>query len=98
MRAEAALRSTGVRRARRGTRNRQQHGWAGLTPTERTIVGLSAEGRSNPQIADQLFVSHRSVQTHLSRVFGKLDISSRVQLAAEVARRHSDGTVSSPSR
>ena len=88
MRAEAALRDTGLRRGRRGTRNRPQHGWASLTPTEQTIAGLAAEGLSNPQIAERLFVSHRTVQTHLSHIFGKLDISSRVHLAAETARHH----------
>ena len=87
LRAEAALRATGVRRGRRGARNRPRHGWDALTPTERTIAGFVAEGLSNPQIAEQLFVSRRTVQTHLSHVFAKLDISSRVQLAAEVTRR-----------
>ena len=87
LRVEAALRAVGVRRGVRGTRDRPRSGWDGLTPTERTVVDLVAEGLSNPQIAEQLFVSHRTVQTHLSHVFAKLDISSRVQLAAEVARR-----------
>lgn len=89
LRVEAALRAAGVRRGRRGARNRPRNGWDGLTPTERAVVDLVAEGLSNPQIAGQLFVSHRTVQTHLSHVFAKLDISSRVQLAAEVTRRQS---------
>lgn len=90
LRAEAVSRGTGLRRGRQGVRNRPQHGWEGLTPTEQTIAALVAEGLSNPQIAKQLFVSHRTVQTHVSHVFAKLDISSRVQLAAEVTRRRVD--------
>jgi DNA-binding CsgD family transcriptional regulator len=88
LRAEAALRGLGVRRGRRGTRRRPQAGWASLTPTERSIVGLVAEGLSNPQVGQRLYVSPRTVQTHLAHVFAKLDISSRAQLAAEATRSH----------
>jgi DNA-binding CsgD family transcriptional regulator len=56
-----------------------------LTSTEQTVARLVAEGLSNPQIGDRLYVSRRTVQTHLAHVFTKLDISSRTQLAAEVA-------------
>jgi DNA-binding CsgD family transcriptional regulator/tetratricopeptide (TPR) repeat protein len=85
-RAEAVLRQTGIRRGRRGPRGRPQTGWASLTPAERTIAGLVAEGLSNPKIGDRLYISHRTVQTHLAHVFTKLDITSRAQLAAEVTR------------
>ena len=88
-RAEAALREAGIRRGRRGARGRPQSGWHSLTPTERTIVGLVAEGLSNPQIGERMYISRRTVQTHLAHVFAKLDISSRAQLAAEVTRRQS---------
>ena len=53
-----------------------------LTPTEQRVVALVAEGLSNPQIGERLFVSRRTVQTHLAHVFAKLGISSRTQLAA----------------
>jgi len=86
-RAEAALRAAGIRRGRRGTRSRPQFGWPSLTPTERTVADLVTEGLSNPQIGERLYISHRTVQTHLAHVFAKLDISSRAQLAAEVTRR-----------
>jgi DNA-binding CsgD family transcriptional regulator len=86
-RAEATLRDLGIRRGRRGPRRRPRLGWESLTGTERRVVDLVAEGLTNPQIGERLFVSRRTVQTHLAHVFAKLDISSRAQLAAEVARR-----------
>jgi DNA-binding CsgD family transcriptional regulator len=85
-RAEAVQRAAGIRRGRRGTRRRPQHGWSSLTASEQTVARLVAEGLSNPQIGERLYVSRRTVQTHLAHVFTKLDISSRSQLAAETAR------------
>jgi DNA-binding CsgD family transcriptional regulator len=87
-RAEAVLREAGIRRGRRGPRDRPQFGWRSLTPAEQTIVTLVAQGLSNPQIGDRLYVSRRTVQTHLAHVFAKLDITSRAQLAAAVAQHH----------
>ena len=87
-RTEAVLRAAGIRRGRRGARRRPQHGWSSLTPTEQTVARLVAEGLSNPQIGDRLYVSRRTVQTHLAHVFTKLDISARSQLAVETARHH----------
>ncbi len=86
-RAEAVLRDAGIRRGRRGSRGRPQTGWSSLTPAERTITRLVAEGLSNPQIGERLYVSRRTVQTHIAHVFAKLDLSSRAQLAAEVTRQ-----------
>jgi DNA-binding CsgD family transcriptional regulator len=85
-RAEALLREAGVRRGSRHTRRRPQHGWAALTPTEQNVARLVAEGLTNPQIGERLYVSRRTVQTHLAHVFAKLGLASRTQLAAEVAR------------
>jgi DNA-binding CsgD family transcriptional regulator len=67
----------------RGERKRPTSGWASLTPTERDVVRLVAEGLANNAIAARLFVSRRTVQTHLTHVYAKLGISSRVQLAHE---------------
>ena len=89
-RAEATLREAGIRRGRRGTRGRPQFGWHSLTPTEYTVAELVTEGLSNPQIGERLYLSHRTVQTHLAHIFAKLDISARAQLAAEVTRRRRD--------
>jgi DNA-binding CsgD family transcriptional regulator len=52
-------------------------------------VRLAAEGLTNAEIGERLFISRRTVETHLSHVFGKVGVSSRVQLAAEAGRRAS---------
>jgi DNA-binding CsgD family transcriptional regulator len=71
----------------RGERRRPSTGWESLTPTELDVVRLVGEGLGNKEIAARLFISHRTVQTHLTHVYGKLAITSRVQLAQEVVRR-----------
>ena len=89
--AEAALRALGVRRGVRGRRVRPQLGWEALTPTERSVAQLAVAGCTNPEIGEQLFISRRTVQTHLSHVYAKLQISSRVELAALAAREQGSG-------
>jgi len=89
-RAEAVLREAGIRRGRRGPRDRPRVGWRSLTPAEQTIATLVAQGLSNPQIGDRLYVSRRTVQAHLAHVFAKLDITSRAQLAAAVAQNRAE--------
>ena len=71
----------------RGERKRPSSGWGSLTPTERDVVGLVSEGLANKDIATRLFISPRTVQTHLTHVYTKLGLTSRVQLAQEAARR-----------
>jgi predicted ATPase/class 3 adenylate cyclase/DNA-binding CsgD family transcriptional regulator len=75
----------------RGERKRPSSGWASLTPTELDVVRLVSEGLGNKDIAVRLFVSHRTVQTHLTHVYAKVGLTSRVQLAQEAARRDQDG-------
>ena len=70
----------------RGQRKRPTSGWASLTPTERDVVRLVSDGLANNDIATRLFVSPRTVQTHLTHVYTKLGLTSRVQLAQEAAR------------
>jgi DNA-binding CsgD family transcriptional regulator len=69
-----------------GERKRPASGWASLTPAERDVVRLISEGLGNNDIATRLFVSPRTVQTHLTHVYNKLGLTSRVQLAQEAAR------------
>jgi DNA-binding CsgD family transcriptional regulator len=71
----------------RGERKRPSSGWASLTPAELDVVRLVSEGLGNKDIATRLFVSPRTVQSHLTRVYTKLGLTSRVQLAQEAARR-----------
>jgi predicted ATPase/class 3 adenylate cyclase/DNA-binding CsgD family transcriptional regulator len=73
----------------RGERKRPASGWASLTPAERDVVRLVSEGLANNDIATRLFVSPRTVQTHLTHVYTKLGLTSRVQLAQETARHTS---------
>jgi DNA-binding CsgD family transcriptional regulator len=70
----------------RGERKRPSSGWASLTPTELDVAGLVSEGLANKEIATRLFVSPRTVQTHLTHIYTKLGITSRVQLAQEATR------------
>jgi DNA-binding CsgD family transcriptional regulator len=70
----------------RGERKRPASGWASLTPAERDVARLICEGLANKEIATRLFVSPRTVQAHLSHIYTKLGIASRVQLVQEAAR------------
>jgi DNA-binding CsgD family transcriptional regulator len=71
----------------RGERKRPSGGWDSLSPAELRVVQLVAEGLTNPQIGERLFISRRTVQAHLSHVFAKLGVASRAELAAQAARR-----------
>ena len=70
----------------RGERKRPTSGWASLTPTEHDVVRLVTEGLANKVIATRLLVSPRTVQAHLTHVYTKLGLASRVQLVQEAAR------------
>ena len=69
----------------RGERKRPTSGWESLTPTERDVVRLVSDGLANKDIAARLFISPRTVQTHLTHVYTKLGLTSRVQLVQEAA-------------
>lgn len=70
----------------RGKRTRPATGWASLTPAEHNVVNLVTKGMTNKEIGKKLFLSPRTVQTHLTKIYGKLNITSRVQLTQEAAR------------
>jgi DNA-binding CsgD family transcriptional regulator len=80
-RARAELAAIGVR-----PRRTEQAGADSLTPSERRVVELAATGGTNREIAQTLFVTEKTVETHLGRSFRKLDISSRRQLPDVLAR------------
>jgi DNA-binding CsgD family transcriptional regulator len=74
-RARRELRASGER-----VRSRVSEGWAQLSPQELQIAQLAAEGLSNREIGEQLYLSHRTVESHLYRLFPKLGVTSRAQL------------------
>ena len=65
----------------RGERRRPTTGWPSLTPSEVEVARLVADGLPNKAIAERLFVSPRTVQAHLTHIYAKLGVTSRVQLA-----------------
>ncbi len=77
LRADRELRATGERGWRSVPSPREQ-----LSPQESQIAGLAAQGLSNRDIGERLFLSHRTVSSHLYRIFPKLGVTSRSQLAA----------------
>jgi DNA-binding NarL/FixJ family response regulator len=69
---------------RGGERGAAQDGVAALSPREREVAGLVADGRTNREIAARLFLSEKTIETVLSRVFRKLGVRSRVEVAARI--------------
>ena len=59
-----------------------------LTPTELRVAELAAKGAQNKQIAGALFVSIKTVEANLSRVYAKLGIRSRTELASQLSKRN----------
>jgi len=80
-RTRAELAAIGVR-----PRTTDRAGPGSLTPSELRVVGLAADGRTNREIAQTLFVTEKTVETHLGRAFRKLNISTRRQLPDVLAR------------
>jgi len=91
-RLQNRFREYGIRRAPRVKHRQVRSGWDSLTPTEAKIAELVTQGMSNPQIAAQLFLSPRTVSTHVSHILSKLDLRSRIDLAREAARRNEAAT------
>ncbi len=79
-RARAELLATGAR-----PRSSAVGGVAALTPSERRVANLAASGMSNRDIAQELFVTPKTVEVHLSNAYRKLDIAGRRELAAVLA-------------
>jgi DNA-binding CsgD family transcriptional regulator len=78
-RLRSRLRALGIRR-RVATAEKPATGWAAMTGSELAVAQLVADGLTNREIAERLFVSPHTVNTHLRQVFAKLDVNSRVDL------------------
>jgi DNA-binding CsgD family transcriptional regulator len=85
-RARRELIATGERVRKRSVETCDQ-----LTPQEGQIARLARDGHTNPEIASQLFLSARTVEWHLGKVFGKLGVSSRRELRQALAQFGEDG-------
>jgi len=79
--AASRLRALGIRLGVRGPRGRPRSGWAALTRTELSVAELVAQGRSNPDIAERLVLSRRTVESHVSHILIKLQARSRREVA-----------------
>jgi DNA-binding NarL/FixJ family response regulator len=85
--ARFELRRAGVRIGRGGPRSPGTEGLSGLSTRELEIAELVADGLTNREIGAQIFLSEKTVETHLTHVFQKLGVRSRAQVAAAIARR-----------
>jgi DNA-binding NarL/FixJ family response regulator len=86
VRAQGELQATGDR-----TRPRETRAIEALTPQESRIAGLVVDASSTPEIAAQLFLSPRTIEYHLHKIYRKLGVSSRVELARVLlASEHGD--------
>jgi DNA-binding CsgD family transcriptional regulator len=93
-RVRAQLLAAGIRVRHWRRADRPAFGWESLTETEHRVVHLVARGLSNRQIASQMYLSIHTIAFHLRRIYCKLDLTSRVQLATlatERARLGMDG-------
>jgi DNA-binding CsgD family transcriptional regulator len=79
-RVRSRLRELGVRR-RLVAAEPETNGWAAMTAAELAVARLVADGLTNREVAERLFVSPHTVSSHLRHVFSKLGITSRVELA-----------------
>jgi DNA-binding CsgD family transcriptional regulator len=87
-RADSRLRPYGIRRGVRSRRGpRATSGWEALTPTEVRIAALVAGGAATPDIARGMFLSRRTVQTHISHILTKLGAKGRVDIVREALRQ-----------
>ena len=87
-RVRGRLRQLGVRR-RIISSGRPKFGWESLTTAEAAVAQLASEGKTNREIAESLFISPHTVNSHLRHIFEKLGVNSRVALSRTAPSRHS---------
>ncbi len=85
-RLRSSLRRLGIRR-RVVSAEKPRKGWPAMTKSEQAIAQLVANGLTNRQVAERLFLSPHTVNTHLREVFAKLGVNSRVDLARLATER-----------
>ena len=95
-RVRSSLRAAGTRLRHWSHADRPAFGWDSLTDTERRIAVLVAQGLSNRQVANQMFLSTHTVAFHLRHIFWKLAITSRVHLARIAAEKDTADQAASP--
>jgi DNA-binding NarL/FixJ family response regulator len=66
-----------------------------LTPAEQRVAALVAEGKTNREVAAALFLSERTVEGHVSRIFGKLGVRHRTEIVSVLAPSQTQGSPSS---
>jgi DNA-binding CsgD family transcriptional regulator len=86
-RVASQLRQAGIKRGSRRAHTKATSGWESLTGTEHKVVALVAQRLSNPEVAERLFISRHTVESHLKHVYRKLGLSSRLELAAAALER-----------
>ena len=89
-RVRSSLRAAGTRVRHWTYADRPAFGWDSLTDTERRVANLVAEGLSNRQVANRVFLSTHTVAFHLRHIFWKLGMTSRVQLARIAAEQDTE--------
>jgi len=89
-RVRSSLRAAGTRLRHWSHADRPAFGWDSLTDTERRVADLVAQGLSNRQVANRVFLSTHTVAFHLRHIFWKLGITSRVQLARIAAEQDTE--------
>jgi DNA-binding CsgD family transcriptional regulator/tetratricopeptide (TPR) repeat protein len=90
-RLRSRLRALGVRR-RVATAEKPATGWVAMTKSELAVAQLVANGLTNREVAERLFVSPHTVNTHLRQVFAKLEVNSRVDLTRLATERNRELT------
>lgn len=89
-RLRAQLREAGAGRVPRGPHRATRESPLGLTPRQTEVLDLLAEGLTNTEIGDRLFVSTRTVETHVSAILTKLGVSDRTEAVARASEAMAD--------